>query len=135
MAVYRYRSGGVRNRFKCTDLVRLPDGTFAVLEDNLRVPSGRSYMLANRKMGKPSIPYLVPRLWSEFHRSLRTESAGHGCGLSHPLIASTTNEPATVLLTPGVFNSHYFEHTFLAQQMGIELVEDAICWCMTTSYI
>ncbi len=105
-----------------TDLVRLPDGGFAVLEDNLRVPSGVSYMLANRKVLKRVFPTLFRDygVWPIDHyaqallTTLRTLA---------PANCVARNEPCTVLLTPGVFNSAYFEHTFLAQQMGIELVE------------
>jgi uncharacterized circularly permuted ATP-grasp superfamily protein len=105
-----------------TDLIRLPDGSFAVLEDNLRVPSGVSYMLANRKVlkrvfptlfrdyGVCSIDHYAQALLSTLRALPPVNSAGRG-------------ELCTVLLTPGVFNSAYFEHTFLAQQMGIELVE------------
>ncbi|HZR29334.1 MAG TPA: circularly permuted type 2 ATP-grasp protein, partial [Terriglobales bacterium] len=105
-----------------TDLVRLPNGGFAVLEDNLRVPSGVSYMLANRKVLKR----VFPTLFRDYGV----------CSIDHypqallatlralaPVSSPSRNEPATVLLTPGVSNSAYFEHTFLAQQMGIELVE------------
>src|ERR1700682_2273401 len=105
-----------------TDLVRLPDGSFAVLEDNLRVPSGVSYMLANRKVLKKVFPTLfrdygvspVEHYAQALLATLRALS---------PLSSTTRHEPTVVLLTPGVFNSAYFEHTFLAQQMGIELVE------------
>src|ERR1700682_2002275 len=105
-----------------TDLVRLPDGSFAVLEDNLRVPSGVSYMLANRKVLKKVFPTLfrdygvspVEHYAQVLLATLRALS---------PLSSTTRHEPTVVLLTPGVFNSAYFEHTFLAQQMGIELVE------------
>jgi uncharacterized circularly permuted ATP-grasp superfamily protein len=105
-----------------TDLVRLPDGSFAVLEDNLRVPSGVSYMLANRKVLKKVFPTLfrdygvspVDHYAQALLATLRALS---------PPNASGRHEPKVVLLTPGVFNSAYFEHTFLAQQMGIELVE------------
>ena len=105
-----------------TDLVRLPDGSFAVLEDNLRVPSGVSYMLANRKVLKKVFPtlfrdYGVSR-WITMRRPCWPR-----CGRWRPASSSTRHEPKVVLLTPGVFNSAYFEHTFLAQQMGIELVE------------
>jgi uncharacterized circularly permuted ATP-grasp superfamily protein len=105
-----------------TDLIRLPDGTFSVLEDNLRVPSGVSYMLANRKVLKRVFPTLFRDygVWPVDHypRALLTTLKGlapDNC--AYPL------DPTTVLLTPGVSNSAYFEHTFLAQQMGIELVE------------
>jgi uncharacterized circularly permuted ATP-grasp superfamily protein len=105
-----------------TDLVRLPDGTFAVLEDNLRVPSGVSYMLANRKALKRVFPKMFgdygvrpidhyPQALLATLRSLTPENCTYA------------QDPVTVLLTPGVSNSAYFEHTFLAQQMGIELVE------------
>jgi len=105
-----------------TDLVRIPDGSFAVLEDNLRVPSGVSYMLANRKVLKKVFPTLfrdygvcpVDHYAQALLGTLRALS---------PPNSSTRHEPTVVLLTPGVFNSAYFEHTFLAQQMGIELVE------------
>jgi uncharacterized circularly permuted ATP-grasp superfamily protein len=105
-----------------TDLVRLPDGSFAVLEDNLRVPSGVSYMLANRKVLKRVFPKMFrdygvspidhyPQALLATLRSLAPENCAY------------PQDPTTVLLTPGVSNSAYFEHTFLAQQMGIELVE------------
>jgi len=105
-----------------TDLVRLPDGEFAVLEDNLRVPSGVSYVLANRKVLKRVFPSMFRDygVWPIDHypqallatlRSLSPENSAY------------PNDLTTVLLTPGVSNSAYFEHTFLAQQMGIELVE------------
>jgi hypothetical protein len=105
-----------------TDLVRLPDGNFAVLEDNLRVPSGVSYMLANRKVLKKVFPTLfqdygvspVDHYAQALLATLRALA---------PANSSARHEPKVVLLTPGVFNSAYFEHTFLAQQMGIELVE------------
>jgi uncharacterized circularly permuted ATP-grasp superfamily protein len=105
-----------------TDLVRLPDGQFAVLEDNLRVPSGVSYMLANRKVLKRVFPTLFRDygVWPVDHypRALLTTLKSLA-----PDHCAYQNDPTTVLLTPGVSNSAYFEHTFLAQQMGIELVE------------
>jgi uncharacterized circularly permuted ATP-grasp superfamily protein len=102
-----------------TDLVRLADGTFVVLEDNLRVPSGVSYMLANRQVMKNVFPRLFP--------SFNVRPIDHyGQALLATLKALAPRhrpEPTIALLTPGVFNSAYFEHTFLARQMGIELVE------------
>jgi uncharacterized circularly permuted ATP-grasp superfamily protein len=105
-----------------TDLVRLPDGSFAVLEDNLRVPSGVSYMLANRKVLKRVFPTLFQDygVWPVDHYPQALLATLRGL---MPLNASGRSGPTVVLLTPGVFNSAYFEHTFLAQQMGIELVE------------
>ncbi len=102
-----------------TDLVRLPDGGFAVLEDNLRVPSGVSYMLTNRQVIKRVFPTLFNRYdvrpVDQYGQSLLSTLRG--------LAPPHSVDPQIVLLTPGVFNSAYFEHTFLARQMGIELVE------------
>jgi uncharacterized circularly permuted ATP-grasp superfamily protein len=102
-----------------TDLVRLPDGRFAVLEDNLRVPSGVSYMLMNRQVMRHVFPTLF--------RNYGVQPIDHyGQALLATLRAlapAHRPEPTIVLLTPGVYNSAYFEHTFLARQMGIELVE------------
>ncbi len=102
-----------------TDLVRGPDGRFLVLEDNLRVPSGVSYMLANRQIVKQVYPQLFERYHvrpiDHYPRALLAhlrEIAPEGCP-----------DPNIVLLTPGVFNSAYYEHTFLAHEMAIDLVE------------
>ena len=105
-----------------TDLVRLPDGSFAVLEDNLRVPSGVSYMLANRKVLKRVFPTMFRDygVWPIDHYPQALLSTLRSLA---PVNSPGKHDPATVLLTPGVSNSAYFEHTFLAQQMGIELVE------------
>jgi uncharacterized circularly permuted ATP-grasp superfamily protein len=98
--------GGVYSHIAGIDIVRAanPDGsgTYYVLEDNLRVPSGVSYMLENRKM--------TMRLFPELESLRAVAPAG-------------INEPSVVVLTPGMYNSAYFEHAFLAQQMGVELVE------------
>jgi uncharacterized circularly permuted ATP-grasp superfamily protein len=105
------------------DIVRAPDsagnGEYYVLEDNLRVPSGVSYMLEDRKM----MMRLFPDLFSQ-HRVAPV--AHYPDLLLDTLRASspaTTAEPTVVVLTPGMYNSAYFEHAFLAQQMGVELVE------------
>ncbi len=102
-----------------TDLIRLPDGNFAVLEDNLRVPSGVSYMLANRRVMK--------RVFPNVFRNYGVRSIDHyGRTLLASLRALAPREvenPCIVLLTPGIYNSAYFEHTFLAREMGISLVE------------
>jgi uncharacterized circularly permuted ATP-grasp superfamily protein len=102
-----------------TDLVRLPDGRFVVLEDNLRVPSGVSYMLSSRKVMKQIFPTLFRKCgvrpiehYSQALLSTLKALAPDGCV-----------DPTVVLLTPGVYNSAYYEHSFLARQMGIELVE------------
>lgn len=101
-----------------TDLIRMPGGNFAVLEDNLRVPSGVSYMLANRQVAKNVFPRL-------FHNYGVRPIDRYGQALLSTLqsFAPHTDNPTVVLLTPGVYNSAYYEHTFLARQMGIQLVE------------
>jgi len=102
-----------------TDLIRMPSGEFVVLEDNLRVPSGVSYMLVSREVMKRIFPDLFRRCgvqpiehYSQALLATLRALAPAGCA-----------EPTIVLLTPGVYNSAYFEHAFLARQMGIELVE------------
>lgn len=102
-----------------TDLVRLPDGQFVVLEDNLRVPSGVSYMLTNRAVTKRAFPRLFGA-----HGVRPIDHYGQALlATLRALAPDHRPEPTIALLTPGVFNSAYFEHTFLARQMGIELVE------------
>ena len=101
------------------DLIRDSDGTYYVLEDNLRTPSGASYMLENREVTKRLFPDLLSesrvRQVSQYpmmlHKNLRM------------LAPHATSDPCIVVLTPGVFNSAYYEHTFLARSMGLELVE------------
>ena len=118
------------------DLVRHDDGKYYVLEDNLRTPSGVSYMLENRKM--------MMRLFPELFGRQSVQPVEH-----YPLLLLETlraaappkvRDPVVVLLTPGPHNSAYFEHAFLAQQMGVELVEggdlfvkDAHVWMRTTA--
>ena len=102
-----------------TDLVRLEDGRFAVLEDNLRVPSGVSYMLANRQVMKRIFPTLFGG-----YGVRPTDQYGQALLATLKALApKQATDPVVVVLTPGVFNSAYFEHTFLARQMGVELVE------------
>jgi len=101
------------------DLIRNINGEFLVLEDNLRVPSGVSYMLENRMVIKDVFPELFTRY--------KVSSIDHYCNkLYHCMIdciPKKTKNPQMVVLTPGIHNSAYFEHSFLAQQMGIALVE------------
>ncbi len=102
-----------------TDLVRMPEGHFAVLEDNLRVPSGVSYMLANRQVMKRVFPHLFAQ-----HGVRAIDHYGQVLlSTLRALAPANRPDPTIVLLTPGVFNSAYYEHTFLARQMGVELVE------------
>jgi uncharacterized circularly permuted ATP-grasp superfamily protein len=119
-----------------TDLIRLPDGSFVVLEDNLRVPSGVSYMLANRQVMRN----VFPRIFANY--GVRPID-NYGQALLSTLQALAPQgrpDPTIVLLTPGVYNSAYYEHTFLARQMGVELVEgrdllvhDGIVYMRTTA--
>jgi uncharacterized circularly permuted ATP-grasp superfamily protein len=102
-----------------SDLVRLEDGRFVVLEDNLRVPSGVSYMLANREVTKRVMPGL-------FDRYQVSPIAQYGQALLATLRALAPphiSDPTFVVLTPGVGNAAYFEHAFLAREMGVALVE------------
>jgi uncharacterized circularly permuted ATP-grasp superfamily protein len=102
-----------------TDLLRLKTGEYVVLEDNLRVPSGVSYMLTNRRIMKRTLPHL-------FHSYGVRPIENYTQALLSTLRSLAPEgrpEPVIVLLTPGVYNSAYFEHTYLARQMGIELVE------------
>jgi len=119
-----------------TDLIRHGDGHVYVLEDNLRVPSGVSYVLENRELMKRTFPQVFeglrvrpvddyPSKLLETLQSIAPVSAGEN--------------PTVVLLTPGMYNSAYFEHSFLAQKMGIQLVEgsdlvveEGIVWMRTT---
>ncbi len=102
-----------------TDLIRDYDGTYRVLEDNCRTPSGVSYMLENR--------IILMRVFPSLFGENRVRPIDHyTTQLLHnlrQLAPAGRDEPNVVLLTPGVYNSAYFEHSFLAQQMGIELVE------------
>jgi uncharacterized circularly permuted ATP-grasp superfamily protein len=102
-----------------TDLVRDDDGTLYVLEDNLRIPSGVSYMLENRQIAKRVFPELF-----ETSSILPVDDyASQLCDTLAALSPRPGDTPVIVLLTPGVFNSAYFEHAYLAQAMGVELVE------------
>lgn len=102
-----------------SDLVRDADGTLYVLEDNLRVPSGVSYMLENRKVAKRVFPEMFARHRIRHMGEYTTQLFDTLASISpRPL-----DYPEVVVLTPGVYNSAYFEHSFLAQQMGAELVE------------
>ena len=122
---YKPQCAGMSPRFGAwahicgTDLVRDKDGKFYVLEDNLRVPSGVSYMLENREVTKRVLPELfenysirpVDDYPSRLYRTLAS------------LSPRDVRRPCIVVLTPGIFNSAYFEHSFLARGMGAELVE------------
>jgi len=115
--------GGIYSHISGIDIIRAANtdgsGAYYVLEDNLRVPSGVSYMLEDRKM--------MMRLFPELFSQHRVAPVAHYPDLLLETLRSVApaavNEPTVVVLTPGMHNSAYFEHAFLAQQMGIELVE------------
>jgi uncharacterized circularly permuted ATP-grasp superfamily protein len=128
--------GGIYANIAGVDLVRAGQGEYYVLEDNLRTPSGVSYMLEDRKM----MMRLVPEMFARQH----IEPIEHYPDLLLEMLRSVApqgvHNPTVVLLSPGQYNSAYFEHAFLAQQMGIELVEgadlfvkDSIVYMRTTS--
>lgn len=102
-----------------TDLVRDKDGQWYVLEDNLRCPSGVSYVLENRRVMKSTFPQVF--------RTMEIEPVhkypSHLLETLLNLAPANLADPTVAVLTPGIYNSAYFEHSFLAQQMGVELVE------------
>ena len=102
-----------------SDLIRDQEGRYVVLEDNLRCPSGVSYVLENREVMKRSFPELYQEMKvrpvSQYPQLLRDTLRRVAPG--------GKSDPVCVLLTPGVYNSAYFEHTFLAREMGVEIVE------------
>jgi uncharacterized circularly permuted ATP-grasp superfamily protein len=112
-------SQGIWNHISGTDLIRDFDGTTYVLEDNMRCPSGVSYVLENRQLMKRSMPRLFNNLSvrpvDDYSRRLR-ETLRHISPHDH-------RTPRVAVLTPGRYNSAYYEHAFLAQQMGVDLVE------------
>ena len=115
--------GGVYSHIAGVDIVRAANadgsGSYYVLEDNLRVPSGVSYMLEDRKM--------MMRLFPELFSQHRVAPVAHYPDLLLETLRAVApagvDDPTVVVLTPGMYNSAYFEHAFLAQQMGVELVE------------
>ena len=118
-------ANGVRIQVSGIDLIRDEVGTWRVLEDNVRVPSGVSYVISNRRVMAQTLPELFQRM--------RIEPVGE---YPNKLLAalraaapSGVTDPVVVVLTPGVYNSAYFEHTLLARLMGIELVEGRDLFC------
>lgn len=104
-----------------SDLIRDKDGQVYVLEDNLRVPSGVSYMLENRKVMKR----VLPELFEDAYIQPVDDYPSQLFDMLASLSPRVVEHPEVVVLTPGIYNSAYFEHAYLAQQMGCELVEGA----------
>ncbi|MDQ2090872.1 circularly permuted type 2 ATP-grasp protein [Marimonas arenosa] len=112
--------GGVYTHIVGIDLVRTGPGEFFVLEDNARTPSGVSYMLENRE----TMLQMFPELFSQNRvQSVQNYPANLRRSLAACAPESASGDPVVAVLTPGIYNSAYFEHAFLADQMGVELVE------------
>jgi uncharacterized circularly permuted ATP-grasp superfamily protein len=102
-----------------TDLIRDADGRYLVLEDNARTPSGVSYMLQNRQVLKR----VFPAIFNDYDVLPQDDYPAALLEVLQYIAPESSSQPTAVLLSPGVYNSAYFEHSFLAQRMGIELVE------------
>ncbi|HEX4130681.1 MAG TPA: circularly permuted type 2 ATP-grasp protein [Pirellulales bacterium] len=102
-----------------SDLIRDRDGSYLVLEDNCRTPSGVSYMLQNRQVLKR----VFPQIFDHYNVRATDDYPAALLDVLRYLAPGGRHDPTIVLLSPGIYNSAYFEHTFLAQRMGIELVE------------
>ncbi|SHL38347.1 Uncharacterized conserved protein, circularly permuted ATPgrasp superfamily [Pseudonocardia thermophila] len=116
---------GVRIHVAGIDVVRDEEGTFRVLEDNLRNPSGVSYVMENRRA--------MARVFPDLFKRQRVRAVGdyatHLLRALRRAAAPNVADPTVVVLTPGVYNSAYFEHSLLARQMGVELVEGRDLFC------
>jgi uncharacterized circularly permuted ATP-grasp superfamily protein len=127
--------GGVHVHIAGIDLIRDPDGTFLVLEDNVRTPSGVSYVLENRGVMKK----VFPRVFGNAHVAPVEEYTTRLREALDAVAPAPDEDASTVVLTPGPFNSAYFEHSFLARRMGVPLVQgsdlyvdDDMVWAKTT---
>src|SRR3954466_176562 len=116
---------GVRVHVAGIDLVRDEAGDFRVLEDNLRSPSGVSYVITNRA----AMSQVMPELFADHRIEPVADYPGRLLAAFKASAPSNVADPTVVVLTPGVYNSAYFEHALLARQMGVELVEgrDLVC--------
>ena len=116
---------GVRIHVAGIDLVRDAQGTFRVLEDNLRSPSGVSYVMENRR----TMARVFPNLFATHRVRAVGDYSSHLLRALRNSAATNEADPTIVVLTPGPFNSAYFEHSLLARQMGVELVEGRDLFC------
>ncbi len=116
---------GVRIHVAGIDLIRDAQGTFRVLEDNLRSPSGVSYVMENRR----TMARVFPNLFATHRVRAVGDYASHLLRALRNAAATNEADPTVVVLTPGPFNSAYFEHSLLARQMGVELVEGRDLFC------
>jgi uncharacterized circularly permuted ATP-grasp superfamily protein len=127
---YRQAAGivppnGVRIHVAGIDLIRDEKGSFRVLEDNLRSPSGVSYVMENRR----TMARVFPNLFATHRVRAVDDYAAHLLRALRKSAATNEADPTVVVLTPGVHNSAYFEHSLLARQMGVELVEGRDLFC------
>lgn len=116
---------GVRIHVAGIDLIRDAQGTFRVLEDNLRSPSGVSYVMENRR----TMARVFPNLFASHRVRAVGDYSSHLLRALRKAAATNEADPTVVVLTPGVYNSAYFEHSLLARQMGVELVEGRDLFC------
>ncbi|OBH62081.1 hypothetical protein A5685_02110 [Mycobacterium colombiense] len=116
---------GVRIHVAGIDLIRDDKGTWRVLEDNLRSPSGVSYVMENRR----TMARVFPNLFATHRVRAVDDYASHLLRALRNSAATNEADPTVVVLTPGVYNSAYFEHSLLARQMGVELVEGRDLFC------
>ncbi len=116
---------GVRIHVAGIDLIRDEKGTWRVLEDNLRSPSGVSYVMENRR----TMARVFPNLFASHRVRAVDDYASHLLRALRNSAATNEADPTVVVLTPGVYNSAYFEHSLLARQMGVELVEGRDLFC------
>ncbi|MCW2621569.1 MAG: hypothetical protein JWL64_1171, partial [Frankiales bacterium] len=128
-------ANGVRVHVSGVDLIRDEQGTFRVLEDNLRTPSGVSYVIENRR----AMARVFPELFDSHRVRPVSDYPERLLAALRAAAPRDVDEPVVVVLTPGVYNSAYFEHSLLARLMGVELVEgrdltcrDSVVWMRTT---
>jgi uncharacterized circularly permuted ATP-grasp superfamily protein len=124
-AVGIHPPNGVRIHVAGIDLIRDEKGNFRVLEDNLRSPSGVSYVMENRR----TMARVFPNLFGSHRVRAVDDYASHLLRALRNSAATNEADPTVVVLTPGVYNSAYFEHSLLARQMGVELVEGRDMFC------
>jgi uncharacterized circularly permuted ATP-grasp superfamily protein len=112
-------SGGIYNHISGTDIIKHKDGNFYILEDNIRCPSGVSYVLSNREA--------IKKTFSNIYKKFKVQTVVNYTDELSECMKSVApegiDEPVCAILTPGIYNSAYYEHAFLAQSMGVQLVE------------
>ena len=110
---------GIYNHISGTDLIKHSDGNYYVLEDNIRCPSGVSYVIGNRS----AVKHALYGVFNQYKAHTVTEYGANLLEIMESVKPKGVDTPVCVVITPGVYNSAYYEHSFLAKQMGVELVE------------